>query len=377
VASVLYDEFGKKRKIPIFTCTTWQEAFEYAHINEYQRVLFLDSGTVILDWKKWQSQIEQYPHNGFIAHIKYHSTDTVPDIDDQAFFLDLQYFPKSIAEYQPESVCSILASNKHIHHDYTPLWIKPGPEQIKSTPKNFLQKLVYYHLNENKKTIVNWHQKLRDNKIYLYNNNNPYYQSLWVDYFNQYKNIAEGQLWIFNNEKLPNQSVTGKILTPGSGLFWMLCAIDQNCTKITICDISKNQVNFCSKLWEDWNGRDYGGFVVDFMSEHNVKHFQLDDPALGKEERVKMLSKKYLKTYVNAKFEELLETYNVDNFVGKWTGAKFKPVDFYNQSILDQDLTKYDAIWCSNILDYKWTLLNHNKECVDQFDKNLKNIQVL
>ena len=96
VASVLYDEFGKKRKIPIFTCTTWQEAFEYAHINEYQRVLFLDSGTVILDWKKWQSQLEQYPHNGFIAHIKYHSTDTVPDIDDQALTL----MPNTVAFFK-------------------------------------------------------------------------------------------------------------------------------------------------------------------------------------------------------------------------------------------------------------------------------------
>ena len=113
------------------------------------------------------------------------------------------------------------------------------------------------------------------------------------------------------------------------------------------------------------------------MLEHKVQHFQLDNPALGKEERIKMLSKKYLKTYINNKFEELLKKYCVDNFVEKWKSAKSKPVDFYNQSILDQDLTKYDVIWCSNILDYKWTLLNHNKESVDQFDKNLKNIQVL
>ena len=111
LASVVYDEFGEKRKIPIYTCTSWQEAFEYAHDNEYRQVLFLDSGTAILDWKKWQSQIEQYPHNGFIAHIKYHSTDLVPAVDDQAFFLDLEYFPKSVVEYNTEYIVSITASD--------------------------------------------------------------------------------------------------------------------------------------------------------------------------------------------------------------------------------------------------------------------------
>lgn len=375
-ASVAYDENGTPQDVNIYACDSWQDGFEYAHNNQYQQVLFLDSGTVILDCEKFHQQIIQYPSQGFIAHIKYGPQDIVPELIPQAFWIDLNYFPMSVVNYECDHVVKIVSSDKNIHHDYTPLWIKPTDQTVKATAIDFLQKLMFYQLNENKKTIVNWHQKLRDNKIYLYNIDQHYYHSLWQNYCEQYTNVAEFQLWIFNNESLPKKIPMGKILTPGSGIFWMMCAIDQNCKELTICDISKSQVNFCQQLWQNWNGENYGQFVFDFMKQHKIKHFQLDDPIMSREQRIRMLNKNYLIEYINEKFDSLLQTYNIVNFASKWNNAKSKSTNFINGSILDENLDNYDAVWTSNILNYKWTFLNHNKEAFEHFEQNLKNKRI-
>ena len=64
-------------------------------------------------------------------------------------------------------------------------------------------------------------------------------------------------------------------------------------------------------------------------------------------------------------------------FVDVWNQAKRnKVVNFCNDNlitwVLDNDTDKYDSIWCSNILDYKWTLLHTTVEEYNNFQAKVK-----
>jgi hypothetical protein len=80
-------------------------------------------------------------------------------------------------------------------------------------------------------------------------------------------------------------------------------------------------------------------------------------------------------TYVNDKFDRLLQEqgYSKHTFAQAWHAAKSsKQIDFTNQNIVEWTLRhKSDlddcALWTSNVLDYKWTLLNTGPEQIEQF----------
>lgn len=370
IASVQYNKYGAQTNVPIIRCNTWEEGFDAAHNTNYNNVLFIDSGTVFVDWNKWIAQMQEYPHSGMVAHIVYGPEHSYPTIDSQAFLLDLKKFPITVLEYSENNVASVVASKKHIHDNYTPLWIKPGNTLTQKQPESFLDKLVAFQLTENRSAIVNWHQTIRDNKIYLYNTKHHYYQNLWANHLDEYNSIAENQLWILNNEPMPQTKPSGRVLTPGSGLFWILCAANPEVKSLTVCDISKTQVLFCNKLWREWDGENYGKFVAQFVKENNIKHFQIDDPDPDPKLKVQLLNSKYLESYVNEKFQLILQQQGIPDFRPAWQHSKQKKVLFLNQSLLDQDLQIYDKVWCSNILSYKWTMLKHDIDKTESF-KNL------
>jgi len=142
---------------------------------------------------------------------------------------------------------------------------------------------------------------------------------------------------------------------------------------IQIVDISLTQIKFCTELWNNWNGIDYGNFVWNFIVQNKLVHYELDNPNLTPLGRLKLRSKKTFVEYVNQKFHSIMD----ENFESSWLTAKqTKTVDFCNDNlinwVLHNDVDKYDDIWCSNILNYKWTLLHTTVDDYKNFQAKLK-----
>ena len=364
LATVKFDQYGKCLNQEVFICDNWATGFEWVADHGYAQALFVKSGTVIQDWIKWQQLIDNYPHSGLIAHLIW-EPGGILHLDEQCWFMNIDQFDKE--DFTADSVAhpEPIRSLQNLHDDYTPLWVKPGKEILQYHTSQFGQGLIARQLSNNK-PITNWNNTARDLKSYMYNG------QLDLSCFQSYKDLAENQLWIFNNE--PVELIKkSKLITPGSGLSWMLNIIESSTTKIQIVDISKTQIEFCKKLWSTWNGLDYGTFVWNFIEQNQLIHYELDNPKLTQLERLQLKSKTRFINYVNSKFNELV----TENFAQRWQVAQQdKQVGFCNNDlilwVLENDITDYDHIWCSNILDYKWTLLHTTPEQYKQFQSKLK-----
>jgi hypothetical protein len=361
LSTIKYDKFGIPTGQLIFVCDTWEEGFAWAKENHTQ-ALFVNSGTMFTDWHEWKKLISRYPHKGLIAHlIKY--TDQLLHLNDQCWFMNLDKF--DITDFtntqlsHVEPVCSV----DNLHDNYTPLWAKPGTNLVTYTSDHFGQGLIAKQLSANQ-AIVNWNNSARDLKFFIYTDIN-------LEPFNDYKAIAENQLWVFNNE--PIQIVNKeKLVSPGSGLSWIFNIITPVTTHIQIVDISSNQIKFCQEIWNTWDGNNYGEFVWEFIKNNNVVHYEIDNPVLSDLDRLILKGKSRFIQYANNKFLELIATHNIDNFNTLWQTAKLtKTVNFCNDNlihwVLNNDISIYDNIWCSNILDYKWTLLHTSVDDCRQF----------
>jgi hypothetical protein len=364
LATIKFDQYGKKNNQEIFICDEWTTGFEWANHHGYNQALFVKSGTVIQDWIKWQQLIDNYPHKGLIAHLIWKSGQPLY-LDDQCWFMDIDQFDKddfTVAEVShPEPV----RSPQNLHDDYTPLWVKPGTGVIQYATTNFGQGLIARQLSNND-PIVNWNNAARDLKSYMYNG------TLDLLNFQGYKDLAENQLWIFNNEPIVLIKKPS-LISPGSGLSWMLNIIESDTARMQIVDISKVQIKFCKKLWTTWDGMDYGTFVWNFIDKNQLVHYELDNPKLTRLERLQLKSKTRFINYVNSKFNTLVP----ENFSLQWQLARqTKQINFANTSlitwVLENDTTNYDHIWCSNILDYKWTLLHTTTDQYELFQSKLQ-----
>lgn len=364
LATVQYDRYGDKTNQEIFICDNWIQGFEWAKKSGHEQSLFVDSGTIIKDWKKFSELINQYPHNGLIGHLIWHPGGAL-HLNDQCWFMNLDQFETNDFCITEVSHPCAVRSEQNLHDDYTPLWIRPGNEIINTTVTEFGQGLIARQL-ANKLPVVNWNNSARDLKIYMYND-----QVDW-SVFQEYKNIAENQLWIFNNEPV---SVVKKpcLVTPGSGLFWMLNLVDDATKELHIVDISQAQIKFCQTLWQTWDGQDYGQVAWNFIQDNNIVHFQVDNPHLTPLERLYLKSKTKFIDYVNQTFEKSVPS----NFEQLWKYAqKNKQINFYNTSlipwVLNNTQVEYDYIWESNIFDYKWTLLHSTPGQYNEYRAKVK-----
>lgn len=350
LATVKFDLYGNKTDQEIFICYDWASGLEWAFGKGHKQVLFLNSGTIIKDWLKFRKLIAEYPHRGLIAHIIWRPDEQLY-LDDQCWFMNIDQFELEdfglSAVTHPIPVCS----SQNLHDNYTPLWVKPTTGNIQYQTSHFGQGLIARQLINNL-PIVNWNNSARDLKFYLYD------VKLDLSLFSDYMDIAENQLWIFNNEPV---LIIGKprLVSPGSGLSWMLNIIDPCTIEMQIVDISRIQIKFCQTLWHSWNGEDYGTFVWNFIQDNRLTHYEMDNPQLSALERLKLKNKTKFIQYVNATFDNLIP----NDFATKWQLVQqTKQVKFHNSSLISwvlyRDIDVYDHVWCSNILDYKWTLLH-------------------
>jgi hypothetical protein len=364
LSGIQFDKFGQPTGQEIFICDDWAQGFEWAKTNGHLEALFVKSGTIITDWTAWAALLNRYPHKGLIAHVIWHPGQVL-HLDDQCWFMNTKNF--DVNDFVATTVTYSMPrrSDQNLHDDYTPLWIAPGMDTACSYPvTKFGQGLIARQL-QNNQIIVNWNNQARDIKFFLYR------KKLNLEVFQDYKNIAENQLWIFNNEPVSTVKKQ-RLLAPGSGLYWILNILDPATQEIQIVDVSRVQVKFCQELWRNWNGVDYGNFVWDFISRNKLVHYELDNPNLTPLERLKLKSKKTFVEYVNHRFQGRIG----EDFADAWTQAKQnKTVDFCNDNlitwVLSNDVDKYDDIWCSNILNYKWTLLHTTVDEYKNFQAKL------
>jgi hypothetical protein len=153
----------------------------------------------------------------------------------------------------------------------------------------------------------------------------------------------------------------------------MLNITDSATVGLQIVDISCTQINFCRALWNTWNGQDYGTFVWNFIQDNQLIHYEVDNPELTALERLQLKNKTKFVQYVNLTFDKLTP----NNFTQLWQQAQqTKQVNFYNGNliswVLDHNINLYDHVWCSNILNYKWTLLHTTPEQYASFKLKLK-----
>jgi len=367
LSCIKFDKFGAKINQPIFVCDQWEQGFTWAKEQGYSHALFVNSGTLFLDWAKWCDLVQTYPHSGLIAHLIWHPAQTL-HANDQCWFAELSKFDVEDITATIVQYPALVRSEKNLHDDYTPLWVKPTVGNSLTTDVEYFgQGLIAKQLQHG--PVVNWNNAARDLKVYLYNGVPD------TSLFQEYKNISEHQLWVFNNEPVILVKKK-KLLTPGSGLSWILNIVQPETNEIQIVDISDVQIEFCKRLWEHWDGTNYGNFVWEFIDSNKLNHYELDNPELTQLERLKLKGKSKFIEYVNSKFHSAVE----QNFETQWCHAKQnKRVNFCKDNfitwVVNNDIGKFDDIWQSNILDYKWTLLHTTVAEYKQFEQKINENQ--
>jgi hypothetical protein len=333
--------------------------------------LFVDSGTIITDWEKFFTALSNYPHQGFVAHLIWHPAQNLC-IDQQCWFMNLDKFEEADFVATTVNHPHPVRSEKNIHDDYTPLWVVPSAKVVDYAVDGFGQGLIAKQLSNNC-SIVNWNNEIRSVKHFMYPHQEP---SSWKTHFQQYLELAETQFWVFNNEPIQilNQET---VVTPASGVSWMFNLVSPNTDCVQLVDISSTQLKFANQTWQHWNGNNYGEWCVNFIRENNLTHYELDQPNLSPLERLKLKNFKTLLEYVDSKFAELLLLHKLDNFQELWANAKRnKTVEFHNNNLINWVINNgsinIDTVWASNILDYKWTMLNTDYDQCNKFLKLLK-----
>lgn len=364
LSGIQFDKHGEPTKQEVFIFNNWVDGIVWAKQHDHKSALFVKSGTMFTDWHQWKTLVDTYPHAGLIAHLIWHPGDRV-HLDDQCWFMELDNF--DIEDFTINTVAhpAPIRSDQNLHDDYTPLWIKPRGTEIEYVTTAFGQGLIAKQMQSNR-AVVNWNNTARDLKFFSYSGVPDLTQ------FQDYKNMAETQLWIFNNEPI---IVVGqpRLVSPGSGLSWILNIIDTSTQHLQIVDISRTQIDFCQQLWSTWDGVDYGNFVWNFIKQNKLTHYQLDNPSLTPLEKLKLNKQSTFVEYVNSRFE----SHTGDNFANRWQQAqKTKVVEFCNDNLVDwvlnNDISNYNNIWCSNILNYKWTLLHTTVEKYNSFQLKIQ-----
>jgi hypothetical protein len=190
--------------------------------------------------------------------------------------------------------------------------------------------------------------------------------------------MAEQQLWITNNQDLLFKD-TKHLISPASGLFWIMSAIAKSIDKITLVDISKTQIELAQLLVNTWNGVNYSEFVFNFIKQKKLKHLQFEKP-LSPLEQLQVQKREYFCQRVDELFQQQLTAHNLtkEEFQARWANIKKIPIDIINDNIVNQinskhiTLTADCTIWISNILDYKYTWLKSTVEEIELFNSILK-----
>ena len=372
-SSIKWSRWGSPTDYPVFVCDNWQQGFQQVQQTGKKLALFVDSGTVFYDIEDFVGKIKNYPHQGLVGHIiDPQDPEKFYSLHPQCFMMDVSRFHNNLFDYDEFLAPPTERSTLNIHHDYTPLWLKPAQgKSQRQLQTDFGQKIIAHQISQNA-IVSNWHQKLRDNKIFLYRNE---VRDTWITYQKPYLDLAEQHLWILNNQSI-NLLEVEHLVSPASGLVWM---ISMNANQIDLVDISQHQLNLAQSLVSNWNGTDYGSFVHDFVVKNKIRHIQLDK-AMTDIEKIKLISNRQnFCNYVNHKFSQQLNNLSISlkDFEQHWQQISSKKICYHRANLVDwiltTELSQNSGIWMSNILDYKYTWIKSTdqdiRQCQDRLTK--------
>lgn len=159
--------------------------------------------------------------------------------------------------------------------------------------------------------------------------------------FKDYFDMVENTLWIFNNEKL---KIKDDVCMTGGGVNWMFQK-----GKVRIYDISKMQVKFIQSLLKDWDGKNYGQRVYDFIKENTLMHFHTNLGEKVESSKRLFINQKVFVDTINQNFEMLQKKYAPD---WKWDPSK---VQVFNEDIVKEIPNEYlGKMNLSNVFFFKY-----------------------
>ena len=375
LSTIKFGQFGAPTGINYIVCDHWVDGFSKAQELNYDYGIFVNSGTVFSDITEFTQQLLSYPHYGLIGHI-------IDPKDPQRFFnLDQQCFVLQLNKFDVEDFSTLeftspqaVRSETNLHDDYTPLWIKPKDSNLKVWPGvAFGERILAKQLNSG--VAVNFNNTLRDNKKFLYTEEQL---ESWKKSQQPYFDIAENQLWIFNNEGM-SVAETKVFLGPAAGLYWIKNLLSPDVSQIELVDISRVQLKFVKQLLDTWDGIDYGSFTFEFIKENKLQHWQLETTQLTKLEKIKLSKAENFISAVNTIFEK---HFDIKTFSNLWNYNKqTKTVNLYNVDIVkflpDFVANGQISVWSSNVLDYKYTLIKNNNEEIKKFTGRLNDTKII
>lgn len=346
IGSIKFGKWGEPVDCDIRYISHWDDIRNIKFLKKY--VFYVKSGTVFTDIQEFFKELSAPLLKTGLGHIIFDKENNEIYLHDQALLIESKMLLDTFNEKNELLFPNFKCSKQHIHDDYTPLsvMIEKGYKTIKSS--KFGQNIIAKYLIE-RNYFNNFPRKLRQYKIYLKNKDVE-------DPFKEYIDMIENTLWVFNNEKIDVKK-TDKILCTGGGIGWMLQTADD----ITICDISKVQINFINLCLINWDGRNFGQFVFDFIVKNKVKHFHINLKELQNSNRDLIKNKKQVISKINENFNFLIKKYRNISFEEIWKTVKNKKITINNKNILEcvKDF-KLNEINLSNILNFKYNFVVNN-----------------
>jgi len=170
--------------------------------------------------------------------------------------------------------------------------------------------------------------------------------------FDDYCNMIENTLWIFNND--PIKIRESEVYTTGGGINWMFHNSD-----VFVYDISKVQCNFIKSLLLNWDGTNYGQFVFDFILKNKIRHFHVNLKESQDSNNELIKNKEEFIKQINNNFQML-----VDKYKKEWVWNPTK-ITVKNENLLDMLKNKnINKFLLSNILNFKYYYVkNYIQNC--------------
>ena len=159
--------------------------------------------------------------------------------------------------------------------------------------------------------------------------------------FDEYFKMIENTLWIFNNEKL---KIKEDVYMTGAGVNWMFQK-----GKVNVYDISKVQVKFIKSLLADWDGKNYGQKVYDFIKDNTLMHFHVNLNEKVDPNKTLFIHKEKFIQAINDNLEMLKQKYAPD-----WIWNP-KDINVCNENLIDVLPNVYlGKTNLSNIFNFKY-----------------------
>lgn len=273
-------------------------------LDDYDYIIVATAGTVIVErdhlWKKINS-ID--PSIGLLGNLLQYGEET-PWMHEQFFIINTKAFKNLDFTQGHTTGKELLRSKEDMHDNHAPLYITIGSNTINRYDK-FGTKLIEHAL-ENGYSVRNWDMDWRypdsfndyiqgvrlptrgycypklNTKTFEYALKNlelvqglDEAQTLLIDAIIRSQSYDVVNAWQYEDAIVSDSADT--IIAPATGFLGETLALKTEAKHIIFYDKNKNNVEFKNKLYNDWDGNDYEGFVAQFAKERNLSV----EPTLG------------------------------------------------------------------------------------------------